>query len=85
MPPERIPRADLAAVAKGLLEGQRQTQVAESLGWTKFRVQRCLLAMRSDLARALTDPAWLDTAEHGPVKVAREWQAKFSQPDPKNP
>lgn len=83
MPPERIPQADLAAVAKGLIEGQRQTEVAESLGWTKFRVQRCLLAMRNDLTSALTDPTWLKTAEHGPVKVAREWLARFSQSEPR--
>lgn len=73
MPPERIPHEDLAKVAQGLVRGERQTQIGADLGWTKFRVNRCLLAMRNEVARAKSDPSWMSTVTHGPVKVALEW------------
>lgn len=73
VPPQPIPTDDLEAVARGLAGGQRQTEVAEMFGWTKFRVRRCLQAMRTDLAKIKGDPRWLETAFHGPVKVALEW------------
>ncbi len=35
--------------------------------------------MRQDVAKALSDPSWLQTETHGPVKVALEWLQRCSQ------
>lgn len=72
MPRPPIPQSDLEQVARGIAAGRRQILLAEDLGWSKARVNRCLTQMRVHVAAKLGD-AWLDTRAKSFVEVAQEW------------
>lgn len=66
-----MPDDELAQVARAIVAGRRQTQIAEDLGWHKQRVQRRIAKLRATVA-AVRGSEWL-TPAHSATAVAREW------------
>lgn len=62
---------------RAVATGQKQREIAEDLGISIAKLQRCVVLVRHQLAEKDNDLAWLQSSRRTGVQVAQRWLRLF--------
>lgn len=62
---------------RAVASGQKQREIAEDLGISIAKLQRCVVLVRHSLAETDNDLVWLQSTRRTGVQVAQRWLRLF--------
>lgn len=77
MPRPPVSEEELERVMRAVATGQKQREIAEELGISIAKLQRCVVLVRHQVAEHDNDLAWLQSARRTGVQVAQRWLRVF--------
>ncbi len=77
MPRPPVSEEELERVMRAVATGQKQREIAEELGISIAKLQRCVVLVRHQLAKRDNDLVWLQSERRTGVQVAQRWLRLF--------
>ena len=77
MPRPPVSEEELERVMRAVATGQKQREIAEELGISIAKLQRCVVLVRHQLAKRDNDLVWLQSERRTDVQVAQRWLRLF--------